>query len=130
MKEMFKINSDSPLLFICVSLVLFTVLAMLPSGAPIAGLETVASLSDANRMLCEREVAMVGVLDEFEEQNQRLSIALFDALDKLQVQEVKINDLIDENTRYRIRIRVLTEALRDAQAKLNDPEKEENHELE
>ena len=89
------------------------------------GFEAVASLSNANRMLCEREVAMVGVLDEFEEQNQRLSTALFDALDKLQAQEVKINDLIDENTRYRIRISVLTEALRDAKSKLNDPEKEE-----
>jgi myo-inositol-1-phosphate synthase len=77
-------------------------------------LKTVNSITAENRLLCEREAKMLEVVAEFEVQSRALATSLSEAVEKLQSQEVIINELIDENTRYMIQVKQLENELAEA----------------
>jgi hypothetical protein len=72
---------------------------------------TVSELATQNSIMCDRELGIQLVVVGFEEENRRLTFSLSDSVERLESQQVEINELIDEHGRLRYKIEVLELAL-------------------
>jgi len=82
--------------------------------------EAISNISSLNTALVERQALMTAIVAGFEEENRSLKCSLSDAVNKMQSQEERINELIDQNTSYMIQVKQLEQSLKKTKAELKE----------
>lgn len=92
-------------------------------------LEVISETTSQNLLMLGRQAKAQQVVFEFEEENHRLSCSLSDSVERLESQQVEINDLIDQNGRLSYKVDVLELALEAIAAVEEEEEDDEDDDM-